>query len=110
MGGADPVELPKTAKEVEVTYWVLTDGTDRLGDKIAVGVYNRAGNLLLIKEPTFPKDTPVWTKYVHKVELPEGSSLLKISILIDSSKGAILFDDFSVKIDGKDVMYAGFEK
>lgn len=108
--GTTSVEIPRKAKKLEAVYWILTDGTDRFGDKLSVGVYDREGKLLIIKEPAFMKDTPVWTRYEHKIDLPEEAYRLAFGIMLDSSKGEILVDDISAKVDGKEIMGTSFER
>jgi len=110
MGGTDFFEV-KPGKELELSAWVLTDGTDGLDDKFGFVLYDAAGKSLVTKELVAPKDIPAWTRLSDRFEVPAGAVKAKIGILVSSKGGDLWWDDFSVKIDGKEQLRnGGFEK
>jgi hypothetical protein len=109
VGGADTIELPR-GKELESSAWAVTDGTDTLDDKFVIGVYDAQGKLLVIKEFPQRRDFPIWTRFVEKPPMSDAAFKAKVQILIASTKGSLWLDDFSLKVDGKEVLKnGGFE-
>ena len=110
IGGSESFDVI-AGTEIEVTAWVLTDGTDGSEDKFGFVLYDAKGKSLATKELLASKDTPVWTKLSEKFELPKGAVRGKFGILISSKVGDIWYDDFSVKVDGKEQLPNGsFER
>jgi len=94
-------------KELELTAWMLSDGTDSIGDKVNFTVADATGKNLLTKEIPIGADTPVWVRLTEKFTLPPGPARAKIMFLVSSTKGAVYVDDVSIKVDGKEMLPSG---
>jgi len=111
VGGGDTIELLRSGKEMEFSFYVLSDATDVLDDKLMFRVYDAQGKELIGKEFTLRRDDPVWTRMSEKMAFPEGAFKARVQLFLASTKGEILYDDFSLKIDGKEALKnGGFEE
>jgi hypothetical protein len=86
---------------------VFSDGTDGGGDKVFFWVKESDGKMLLLKEPKIAVDTPVWSRLSWTLDLPQGAAQIGVGVLLDSSKGVVWADDFSILLDGKEALPGG---
>ena len=98
--------LPK-GKVVEFSAWVFSDGTDSLDDAIRFSVADAAGKPIMTKAIVIPTDTPVWTRLSERVDLGDAAGRASIEVVVFSAKGFVVVDDFSLRVDGKDVLKGG---
>lgn len=106
-----PSVVVKGGKSLEFSAWVLSNKTNASGDKIQVQVTAADGRNVFIKEYPIQTDTPIWTKISETIVLADGATQARASFLTASSKGFILLDDVSFKLDGKELLpTGGFER
>jgi hypothetical protein len=109
VGGTQSIEL--RPGDVEVSFWVLTDGTDTIDDKVSVVFLDGDRKAVERFETHLLKDIPIWVRYTKSLTLPEGTGSCKLNILLASHKGTIRIDDISIKQKGKELIpWGGFEK
>ncbi len=100
------LSLPK-GKVVEFSAWVFTDGTDSLDDAIRFSVADAAGKPIQTKAILIPTDTPVWTRLSERVELGDAPGRASVEVVVFSAKGFVVVDDFSLLLDGKELLSRG---
>lgn len=100
------IGLPK-GKVVEFSAWVLSDGTDSFDDAIRFSVADASGKPLQTKALSIPTDTPVWTRLSERVELGDAPGRASIEVVSFSVKGFVVVDDFSLRVDGVEVLKGG---
>lgn len=98
--------LPK-GKVVEFSAWVYSDGTDSLDDAIRLSVADAAAKPILTKAIAIPTDTPVWTRLSERVDLGDAPGRSNVEVVIFSTKGFVVVDDLSIRVDGKEVLKGG---
>jgi len=101
------VVLPVGAKEAVVSVWVRSEGTDPKRDAIQAGFFTASVGGLGQGGPEFPGDIPFGVRVESKVQIPEGSALVSVWVVMYSEKGILWVDDVSVKCDGKELMVNG---
>ena len=91
-------------QKLEISAWVLSDGTNYLSDGFVAHVLGSDG--AAAASLTFPirADFPIWTKVSKEISTPKGSEKLTLSFVIGSGKGLIFVSDLSVKLDGKELL------
>ncbi len=99
-----PVQGGKT---YEFSFWALADGTDQGNDQISVQVLGAGGKNLSTQFVTIGMDQPWWQKFETKFDVPAGAQSVVIRSNIASTMGTIYFDDFSLKVDGKEIIKNG---
>lgn len=105
-----PIEQTVSAlpgKEVEVSAWVLSDGTESAQDHLNVSCWGQGGRLLDEKRISFRSDEPWWQRIGLKIVVPKDSVLIKVQLVLDSKVGTVFFDDVSLKTDGKELLKNG---
>lgn len=102
--------FPPGSKLLEVTAWVLSDGTNAATDGLQVQVDDGTGKILAAPGAMIDADFPVWRKLTHKIEIPAGGKRANVIFVFASSKGTVYVDDVSAKVDGKELLKGGFER
>lgn len=103
------VAIPAGAKSIEVSAWVLADGTDSTNDDMKPCVSSGAGKLLSATGSPIPMDLPVWTRISQTIK-GDGAQKLSLVFEFQSRSGTVYVDDVSVKVDGKELLRdGGFE-
>lgn len=104
------VLLPADSKMLEVTAWVLSDGTNAAIDGLQVQVDDGTGKILAAPGAMIDPDFPVWRKLAHSIEVPKGGKRATLIFVFSSSKGIVYVDDVSAKCDGRELLKnGGFE-
>jgi len=100
--------IPVTpGKKLEVSAWVLTDGTDGAGDSILFAVRDGKGGYSWSNGVPIRPDFPVWTRISGETVLPDGSFSAEVQITFNSKAGSLFVDDLSIKLDGKELLTRG---
>lgn len=102
---SDPVQV--SGKTIEISAYVLSDGTEGANDRLFVNVFDQGGVGFGTFGPFVPTDTPFWTHIYIKADLPANTFRIQAGVAMLSRKGNIWVDDLSVKIDGKEVIKNG---
>lgn len=102
---SDPIQV--SGKALELTVYVLADGTDTSNDHITLNFMDATGISQGIMGPFVPMDTPFWNRLMYKADLNPKIARIEVAAAMHSRKGAMWVDDFSVKIDGKEVLKNG---
>jgi hypothetical protein len=109
VGSSEPFKV-RPGKEIEVSAWVLSDRNDVLGDSAFIRLYDDQGKEVFAKFFAVPVDKPIWTRISTKAPFPVGAVTGKVGFLLASRTGELFYDDFSLKVDGKEVVpNGGFE-
>lgn len=109
IGGTETFEV-KPGKEAEFSAWGLADGNG-LEDGCFIEIFDAAGKQLAQKGFVLKKDVPIWSRYAEKFPMPEGAYKAKLHVLLGSKTGDLWYDDFSLKVDGKEFLKnGGFEE
>jgi len=104
------VVIPKNGKELEISAWLLTDGTDHPGDGFAAHIA-APGRIIQTLVFAIGSDTPIWTRVVQKTQVPDGENFVNLDFVLGSTKGFFFVDDVSIKLDGKELLTSGgFER
>jgi hypothetical protein len=104
------LKIPIGTKEVEVSAWVLSDGTDKFDDAIKPTLSDIDGKVLAAPGGAIPIDVPIWKKVSLKIPAARAVRLLLI-FEFKSRQGVVFIDDVSVKFDGKEALpNGGFER
>ncbi len=103
-GSFVPVQGGKT---YEFSFWALADGTDQANDQISVQVFGPGGKNLSTQFVTIGMDQPWWQKFEAKFDVAGGGVAVTLRSNIASTVGTLYFDDFSLKVDGKEVIKNG---
>lgn len=104
------IKLPAGAKELEVSAWVLADGTNSANDDMKPVVTGAGGKLLSAAGTAIPMDVPVWTPVSQKLKV-DGAVKVSVYFEFQSRQGIVFVDDVSVKCDGKELLAnGGFER
>lgn len=98
--------LPK-GKVVEFSMWVLSDGTDSLDDAIRLSIADASGKSREAKTLPVPTDTPVWTRLSERIELGDAPGRASVEVVVFSTKGYVVVDDISLRVDGVEVLKGG---
>lgn len=94
-------------KNLELSAYVLADGTDNPTDQIFAYGFDAGGVGIATWGSLIPTDTPVWRKIVVKKEIPANIVFIKAGATKRSQGGTLWVDDFSVKLDDKEVVKNG---
>lgn len=94
-------------KKLEVSAWVLTDGTDSAGDSLKFVVRDSKGGVPWSSGEAIRPGFPVWVRIAGETALPEGSFSAEVHITFNSKVGALFVDDLSIKMDGKELLPKG---
>lgn len=93
--------------KVEVSVWVLSDGTTGVGDTVLFSLGNKTDGLLWSAGATIQPDSYVWTKISGETICPAESHSIKLAINVSSESGSVWIDDISIKVDGKEMFKSG---
>lgn len=100
----------QAGKKLEVSAWVLADGTDG-GDSLTFVVRDGKNGFSWTTGGAVKADLPVWVRVAGETALPEGSQTVEVQIGFNSKNGALYVDDLSARLDGKELFISGgFEK
>jgi hypothetical protein len=94
-------------KKLEVSAWVLADGTDSASDSLKFAVRDTKDGFAWSVAGNVRADLPVWTRISGETVLPAGSLSVEVQIAFNSKAGAMFVDDISMKLDGKELMPKG---
>ena len=103
-----PVAVSKGQK-VEVSAWVMSDGTNGGGDTLSFIISGADGGRVWMHNDSVHPDLPVWKRIYAEVEAPEGSFKAQLDIRVTSHKGSVYIDGISIKADGVEKMASGIE-
>lgn len=104
------LKLPAGCKELEISAWVLADGTNSSDDDMKPLVSDAKGKLLSATGTPIQSDIPVWTKITQIIPCV-GAVRLQVFFEFKSRQGIVFVDDVSIKCDGKELLpNGGFEK
>lgn len=98
------VLTPISGKTYEVSAYVLADGTENAADSIFVWFFDGAGNNINKQSVFVPVDMPFWNRVVIKGDVPKGAVRALVGVALYSKSGNFWIDDFSMKVDGKEVL------
>lgn len=96
---SDPIPVAGK-KLMEVTAYAMSDLTEGPADGVFVYIFDTNGAGVGTWFGLMPLDMPFWRKYSIKKEIPENIVFIKVGGTKRSKNGVIWFDDFSVKLDG----------
>jgi hypothetical protein len=99
--------IPVTGKSMEVSAYVLADGTENVGDKIFVNYFDQGGVGVGTVLALIPTDVPFWSRVVLKAEIPNNIVAVQFGVSMNSKNGGLWVDDVSVKFDGKESLKNG---
>lgn len=102
------IQIPK-GREIEFSAWGLSD--DELqGMTVVLHLYDAKG-MLLGSVPLGFQAVPVFVRASARTEIPEGTTKALIDCVSSVTKGPLLIDDLSIKVDGKEQLKGGgFER
>jgi hypothetical protein len=100
--GSDPI--PLTGKTVEVSVWVRSDGTDSHNDVITIYLLDKNKRGLDSDRFNAPMDTPFWVRVTGKKDAIRDAAFVGVGVAVRSGSGNVWLDDYSMKIDGKEVL------
>lgn len=96
--------------KLEVSAWILTDGTDHPAEGFVANITGLKGGIASMSLG-WSADLPVWVRVTQTMVVPDGARAVTLDFPIGSTKGTILVDDVSIRVDGKEVLTGGgFEK
>lgn len=99
---------PATAgKKLEVSVWVLSDGTIGAGDSVMFVLSKQAGGGLWTSRANIQPDNYIWTKISGETVCPAESDTIRLDMYFTSETGSVWIDDISIKVDGKEQFKAG---
>lgn len=100
--------IPVSGKSIEMTAWVMTDGTESGKDEVRVYFQDQMGRSLGAGVGAFvPVDMPFWTRIYAKADLPDTATRAQLAASLHSKKGNMWIDDVSIKVDGKEILKNG---
>jgi hypothetical protein len=94
-------------KKLEVSAWVLSDGTDGAADSLTFVVRDGKNGFSWTSGANVRADLPVWVRIAGETTVPEGSVTVEVQVSFGSKSGALFVDDISVRSDGKELLAAG---
>lgn len=103
---APAIAIPPGSKTIEVSAWLLTDGTDHPAEGFGAHISGGA-KLLTSMVLVTPPNIPVWTRVRQEIPVPEGATSVQLDFVLGSKKGFLYVDDVSVKLDGKELLPSG---
>ena len=79
--------------------WILSDGTRRgsMADTLRVTFFRQRESRIGASLIELPPDQPFWTFYQKAVKPPPGTTLVIVSVWIDSPEGTVWADDVSLR-------------
>lgn len=92
------------AKSVEISAYVMSDGTEDATDRLYVNFTGPRGQWLGSSGPFIPIDIPFWNRISDSIPVPNGALQVEFWIVMYSKNGSILADDVSLKVDGKEIL------
>lgn len=99
--------LPISGKTLELSAFVLSDGTENAADQLRLNFFNQNGGWMGAVGPYVPIDVPFWSRVYTKVNIPEGAARAQLGAVLYSKKGNLWIDDVSIKVDSKEVLKNG---
>lgn len=94
--------LKGAGKKIEISLWILTDGTNSIDDEVR---FYLDGSVSAKK---LTKDTPIWTRITFDANTVGGSfDRINLELVLFSKEGVAYVDDISVKVDGKELLPSG---
>lgn len=98
------VLTPISGKTYEVSAYIMADGTENAADSIFVWFFDAAGNNVVKQSVFTPVDVPFWVRASIKGDVPKGAVRALVGAALYSKSGTFFVDDFSMKVDGKEVL------
>lgn len=99
---SEPLQF--TGKTVEYSAWVRSDGTDSHNDVVTIGFLDKNRRILDNDRVNAPMDTPFWVHVSGKKDSVQDAVFVSVGVAIRSGSGNFWVDDFSLKVDGKEVL------
>lgn len=96
--------IPIAGKNVELSAYVLSDGTENAADRIFLWFFDQTGTLFDTKAAYYPTDLPFWNRVSVSVPVPANAVRAQFGAARYSKKGSVWVDDISMKFDGKEAM------
>ena len=106
IASSKPVAV-QAGKKLEVSAWVLSDGTDGLSDGLKFVIRDQKDGFSWTCGEKIKSDSPVWVRISGETVLPEGSTSAEVQISFDSKAGVMYVDDLSINLDGKELLKTG---
>jgi len=102
--------IPISGKVLELSAYVMTDGTDSGKDMLEIRFRDATGKeFQRYSAGLIPVDTPFWSMIKTTHEIPTGAVRVQFATVISSTKGTAWVDDILIKVDGKEIVKQGFE-
>lgn len=98
------VLTPISGKTFEASAYVMADGTENAADAIFVWFFDAAGNNIGKPSAFTSVDVPFWVRVSIKGDVPKGAARALVGVALYSKSGNFWVDDFSLKVDGKEVL------
>ncbi len=94
-------------KKLEVSAWVLTDGTDSAADGVKFVVRDNKNGFSWTAGGAAQANLPVWVRVAGETVVPDGSVSVEVQIAFDSKAGSLFVDDISIRLDGQELFPRG---
>jgi hypothetical protein len=100
------VFLVTPGKLINISAYILSDGTEGIEDGLHINFFDQNGTLMIGSTlGTYVQpDLPFWTRYSFSGKVPDNAARASLFMLRKSKKGEMFLDDASVKIDGKEAI------
>ncbi len=94
-------------KKLEVSAWVLSDGTDSAADGLQFVVRDNKNGFSWTAGDKAQANLPVWVRVSGETVVPDGSVSVEVQINFDSKTGNLFVDDISIRLDGQELLRGG---
>lgn len=94
-------------KELEMSTYVMTDGTEGAADRAYVLFFDQAGSQIQTDQTFIPTDYPFWKRLTIKSNIPKNAVRTQFAVVLNSKQGNLWVDDVSMKVDGKELLKNG---
>lgn len=96
--------FPLSGKALDFSAYTLSDGTENVGDLLYITFYGNDGKPKGTHRAFYPIDLPFWNRVSVKAAIPDTATRAQVVVERHSKNGTVWVDDFSVKVDGKEVL------
>lgn len=94
-------------KKIEVSAWVLSDGTDSAADGLQFVIRDNKGGFSWTAGAKAQANLPVWVRVAGETTIPDGSVSIEVQISFESKTGLLFVDDITIKQDGQELFPRG---
>lgn len=99
----------RPGQKIEVSVWLLTDGTRGAGDRAVFVMSSDSGKGVWTHSKGLREDQPYWTQVKAETVAPDEAFSLRLDVWVGSTVGSLWVDDVSIKVDGKEMIPGGVE-